>query len=179
MSQFLSWTIPLLFLVSFAGLTYAFIQALQAGVETYSRISTEQTSRQFADIFFFIPPRRILELTWATAMALFIVLFLFTGSFSSLAGAARGLFIGIAGALLVLALPKRVLIFIRARRLQRFNEQLVDALMTMSNALRSGSSILQAFEHIVKDGQNPIAQEFEVFLQQMRVAVDALPRRRP
>ena len=43
--------------------------------------------------------------------------------------------------------------------------------MTMSNALRAGASILQAFEHIVKEGLNPIAQEFALFLQQTRVGV--------
>ena len=170
-SQFLYWIIPVLYLVSVAGLTYALVQALQAGAETYSRLCADQTSREFADIFFFIPPRRLLEITWIAAGTLFIVLFLLTGNFWSLTGALRGLFIAGAGALLILALPKRILVFLKARRLQRFNEQLVDALMTMSNSLRSGASILQAFEHIVKDGQNPIAQEFSFFLQQTRVGV--------
>lgn len=171
MTQLLPWIIPFLYLVSFAGMAYAFIRALQAGAESYNRICAEQTSQQFADIFFFIPPRRILEIAWTAAFAIFIVLFFLTGNFSSLAAALRGLFIGGAGALLVLALPKRILVLLKARRLKRFNEQLVDALMTMSNALRSGASILQAFEHIVKDGQNPIAQEFSFFLQQTRVGV--------
>ena len=170
-SQFLYWIIPVLYLVSVAGLTYALVQALQAGAETYSRLCADQTSREFADIFFFIPPRRLLEITWIAAGTLFIVLFLLTGNFWSLAGTLRGLCIGGVGAIVILALPKRLLVFLKARRLQRFNEQLVDALMTMSNALRSGASILQAFEHIVKEGLNPIAQEFSFFLQQTRVGV--------
>ncbi len=170
-SHLLYWIVPLLFLVSVTGLTYALIQALKTGAENYSRFCTEQTSRQFADIFFFIPPRRLLEITWITALVMFIILFLLTGNFWSMTGALRGLFIAGAGALLILALPKRILIFLKARRLKRFNEQLVDALMTMSNALRAGASIMQAFEHIVKEGQNPISQEFSFFLQQTRVGV--------
>ena len=41
----------------------------------------------------------------------------------------------------------------------------------MSNALKAGFSITQAFESVVKDGENPIAQEFDVLLQQTRVGV--------
>ena len=41
----------------------------------------------------------------------------------------------------------------------------------MSNALKAGFSITQAFESVVKDGENPIAQEFDVFLQQTRIGV--------
>ena len=53
----------------------------------------------------------------------------------------------------------------------KFNEQLVDALGTMSNALRAGFSINQAFESVVESGEKPIAQEFTVFLQQLRVGM--------
>ena len=83
----------------------------------------------------------------------------------------RGLIIGGTTAVLMLALPRRILVMLKTKRLQRFNEQLVDALMSMSNALRAGASIMQAFEHIVKQGLNPIAQEFSLFLQQTRVGV--------
>ena len=42
--------------------------------------------------------------------------------------------------------------------------QLVDTLISMSNALKAGFSITQAFEQVVRDGQNPIAQEFDLLL---------------
>ncbi|MFN2352401.1 MAG: type II secretion system F family protein, partial [Kiritimatiellia bacterium] len=70
-----------------------------------------------------------------------------------------------------LTFPNRILQFLKSKRRRDFNEQLVDALMTMSNALRSGSSILQAFEQIAKQNRNPISQEFSLFLQQTRVGV--------
>lgn len=171
MNNFMLWLIPSLYLLCFTGLTYTFIQAVKAGAESYARVYTEQTSRQFADIFFFIPPRRILELAWTAAITLFVALFFLTGNFQSLAGMLRGLVIGGTAAALMLALPRRILIMLKTKRLQRFNEQLVDALMTMSNALRAGASISQAFEHIVKQGLNPISLEFSLFLQQTRVGV--------
>jgi tight adherence protein B len=49
--------------------------------------------------------------------------------------------------------------------------QLVDALSNMSNALRAGFSINQSFETVVQNGENPIAQEFEVMLQQLRLGM--------
>jgi tight adherence protein B len=59
----------------------------------------------------------------------------------------------------------------RQRRLLLFNVQLVDSLVSMSNALKAGFSIQQAVELVVREGQNPIAQEFGVFLHQTRVGM--------
>jgi tight adherence protein B len=55
--------------------------------------------------------------------------------------------------------------------LERFNGQLVNALSSMSNALKAGFSIQQAFESVVAERQNPIAQEYGMFLQQLRVGI--------
>jgi tight adherence protein B len=147
------------------------MQIIRAGAETYNKVHTEETSRQFADIFLFIPPRRISELAWSVSVIAFLFLFLVTSDFNSPAGAIRGLFLGGLAAALTLNLPRWYLAFIKSRRLEQFNEQLVDALMTMSNALRSGSSIIQAFEHIARQNQPPISQEFNLFLQETRLGV--------
>ena len=72
---------------------------------------------------------------------------------------------------MALALPRWYLGILKQRRLRLFNEQLVDALMTMSSALRAGSSITQTFEHIVRQNLPPISQEFDLFLQQTRIGV--------
>lgn len=163
--------IPLLYGVSFMLLIFALLRAIKAGAETYASVYTESTARQFAEMFFFIPPRRLLEISWVAAAAGFLIFFLLIGDFSSIAGLIRGIIAGgIAGAA-ALSLPRHVLSLLKRRRQRAFNEQLVDALMTMSNALRSGSSILQAFEHIVRQNRNPISIEFSLFLQQTRVGV--------
>jgi len=165
------WLIPTLYLVCFSGLTYAFMLALRAGADSYERVYSEQTARQFADIFFFIPPRRIRDLAWTAAIAFFLIFFFFAGNFETVAGFLRGLFIGVLAGLVALALPRWYLGILKQRRLRLFNEQLVDALMTMSSSLRAGSSITQAFEHIVRQNQPPISQEFNLFLQQTRIGV--------
>jgi len=165
------WLIPTLYLVCFSGLAYAFLLALRAGAESYERVYSEQTARQFADIFYFIPPRRIRDLAWTAAIAFFLIFFFFAGDFKNVAGFLRGLFIGTMAGLVALALPRWYLAILKQRRLRLFNEQLVDALMTMSSALRAGSSIMQTFEHIVRQNLLPISQEFDLFLQQTRIGV--------
>ena len=165
------WLIQGMYLVCFGGLAYAFLLALRAGVDSYERVYSEQTARQFADIFFFIPPRRIRDLAWTAAIAFFLILFLCTGDFETVAGFLRGLFIGALAGLMALGTPRWYLALLKQRRLRLFNEQLVDALMTMSSALRAGSSIMQTFEHIVRQNLLPISQEFDLFLQQTRIGV--------
>lgn len=165
------WLIPTLFAISLSGLAYVLMQAVSAGAEAYSGTYSEYTAREFEDIFLFIPPRRIAEAGWACAAASFAAAFLLTGSLTSLRGSVIGAICGLVAGALGLQAPRALLALLRRRRLRRFNGQLVDTLLSMSNALKAGFSITQAFETIVRDGENPIAQEFDVFLQQTRVGV--------
>ena len=70
-----------------------------------------------------------------------------------------------------------------ARRRATFDRQLPEALSTMSNALRAGFSISQAFDSVVELGEQPISEEFRILQQQLRIgmgfeeALDALSRR--
>lgn len=57
------------------------------------------------------------------------------------------------------------------RRRQKFNNQLPEALATMSNALRAGFSISQAFDSVVNQGENPMSEEFAILQQQLRIGM--------
>ena len=58
-----------------------------------------------------------------------------------------------------------------ARRRDRFNAQLPEALATMSNALRAGFSISQAFDSVVEQGESPMCEEFAILQQQLRIGM--------
>lgn len=58
-----------------------------------------------------------------------------------------------------------------ARRRAAFNAELPEALATMSNALRAGFSISQAFDSVVEQGIKPMAEEFAILQQQLRVGM--------
>lgn len=57
------------------------------------------------------------------------------------------------------------------RRRARFNAQLPEALATMSNALRAGFSLSQAFDAVVDLGEQPVSEEFRIFQQQIRIGM--------
>ena len=169
----LPWIIPLLTGLCFGALAAVVFRAFSIGAESYSGTYSEKTAREFEELFLFIPPRRIAEIGWAAAATATLLVFLLVGG---LAGSAGAILLRLAlSALLaggpMLLMPKLVLAWLRNRRRERFNAQLIDALSNMGNALRSGFSILQAFEHVVENGDNPIAQEFDTFLHQTRVGV--------
>ena len=58
-----------------------------------------------------------------------------------------------------------------SRRRAKFNLQLPEALATMSNALRAGFSISQAFDSVAELGEQPISEEFRILQQQLRIGM--------
>jgi len=157
--------------LAFAGFAWMFVSALREGTANYAHTMGEETSRQFADVFMFISPAKIARLGRLAALAAFFLFFIPLFSFTSIASTIAGIVLGLAAGAFVFTLPGRYVRALRVRRRIKFNEQLVDALGTMSNALRAGFSINQAFESVVDTGEKPIAQEFTVFLQQLRVGM--------
>lgn len=152
-------------------LSFILLRSFSEGAVTYSDHYSDTTSRQLEDLFLFIPPKRIAEASWACASIGFVV---FTGLLfnpDKPLMTLTGVVVGLVAAFGAFQLPGHLLTVLRNRRRRRFNEQLVEALSQISNALKAGFSISQAFEAVVQNGENPIAQEFEVFLQQQRVGV--------
>lgn len=163
--------IPLLFAVSFGGLAYSFAGAIRAGMQAYDEVYAVDTARQFEDLFLFIPSRRIVDMARIAALTMFALFFFLFGSFHSTQGLITGLVFGCIAAAGAVFSPRLLLRILKQRRVERFNRQLVDGLMGMSNALRAGFSILQAFEVVAKENSRPISEEFNLFLHQVRVGV--------
>jgi tight adherence protein B len=166
------WIVTLLYGASFLGLTYVLLSALYSGADEYSGAYSEDTARQFEDVFLFIPPKRLAELGWVIAAIVFLSIFFLAGGLRSMNGTIVGGILATIMGGISLRFPRLLLAILRARRLRKFNLQLVDTLVSMSNALKAGFSISQTFESVARDGENPIAQEFNVFLQQTRVGVN-------
>jgi tight adherence protein B len=64
------------------------------------------------------------------------------------------------GAVIGFFLPRMWLSQRRAGRLNAFNKQLPDTITLIANALRAGSSFLQAIEMVVRESQPPVTVEF-------------------
>ncbi|MBI4387129.1 MAG: type II secretion system F family protein [Elusimicrobia bacterium] len=75
------------------------------------------------------------------------------------------LLLSAAGAYVGTNLPRWLLNFIRARRGKRVEAQLMDAMILMSNALKSGLDIVQGFELVSRDLVPPISEEFGLVIK--------------
>ena len=69
------------------------------------------------------------------------------------------------------SLPRKVLNFMWQKRVERFDDQMLDALSFMANSLKSGLSLLQGFEMVVEELPNPVSQEFALVLSQQKLGV--------
>ena len=77
----------------------------------------------------------------------------------------------IVGALVGFFLPR---LWIRRRqnsRLKAFNDQLADTIMLIANALRAGSSFLQAVEMVVRETQAPMSTEFARVVREVNLGL--------
>ncbi|MDF3037148.1 MAG: flp pilus assembly protein TadB, partial [Paucimonas sp.] len=75
-------------------------------------------------------------------------------------------------AIAMLILPKQYIKMMRTRRAKRFEEQLPDALLMISGAMRAGASLNVAMESMVKEQKPPLSQEFELMLREQRLGLD-------
>ncbi|MBI4422787.1 MAG: type II secretion system F family protein [Elusimicrobia bacterium] len=70
-----------------------------------------------------------------------------------------------AGAYVGLNTPTWVLQFVRQRRGKRVEAQLMDAMILLSNSLKSGLDIVQGFELVARDLVPPISEEFGLVIK--------------
>ncbi|MCL2887866.1 MAG: type II secretion system F family protein [Elusimicrobia bacterium] len=88
------------------------------------------------------------------------------GGFSGLLAFAIISFFGVMAARSV---PGVFLRTLKRWRGERINSQLMDALILLSNSLKAGMDIVQAFEMVAKDMRPPIADEFSLVIKNYRL----------
>ncbi len=112
-----------------------------------------------------IQPAQFLMIQLGLALVLFTV-GLITGP-DVLTKLAMGALLGLIG----FWLPQRWLIDQERRRAQKFKDQFADAAALIGNSVRSGLSLPQALEVLVREMEDPMAYEVYQVLQQTRVGV--------
>jgi tight adherence protein B len=68
--------------------------------------------------------------------------------------------------------PRWMVRMLQRRRLDKFEQQLPDALLMITGALRAGASLPIALDAVATEAKAPIAQEFELLLRELRLGVD-------
>lgn len=99
-------------------------------------------------------------------LAVFMLLGLLIGiSIGGFSGVFFFILLVIAGAYIGIKMPKIVLEHLKKSRGVKINSQLMDALILLSNSLRSGMDIVQGFELVSHDLRPPIADEFGLVIK--------------
>ena len=82
-----------------------------------------------------------------------------------------GIIVGSAVTIAGWSIPKNVMRGLWEKRCNRFVDQMVDGLTIMSNGVKSGLSITQSMERVVTNLSGPIAQEFSLVLNKIRLGM--------
>ncbi|MCX6908494.1 MAG: type II secretion system F family protein [Verrucomicrobia bacterium] len=166
-----SYLVPLLYFLAAAGIVWALGEWMTEMSRTYREVYVEETGRHLDDMFLSLNPQQVVMLAQIIGVSFALVMFALIGSFEDtlhFAGsAAFSVMLGAVGFMI----PRWVIRRMRQKRLELFNEQLVEAMQTMSNSLRAGFSVLQALDMVVKENRRPISEEFGLFLHQHRLGV--------
>jgi len=152
-------------------LAWALAAAFAEGAQAQAQAYESAVGQTLEAMFLFVPARRIVELGWLCAGTAFLVAMLPFCRVEPFWALPAGL--AVAGSLAAGAffLPRVAVNRLRKRRRDRFDLQLLEALPMMSNALRAGFSVNQAFESVAEGTDPPMRQEIALFLQQLRVGV--------
>lgn len=135
------------------------VRALLARQRSELETSSKTT---LADMFIFIDPTKLFYYNVAALIVVPTLVWLFTANPVFVTGSAIG----------ALILPKYYIELLKKRRLKRFEEQLPDALLMVSGAMRAGASLNVALESMIKEQKPPLSQEFELMLREQRLGVD-------
>ncbi len=117
-------------------------------------------------------------------IGVFALLGLFMGlMFGGFSGVFIFLLIVFLGGVVSIRMPMAVLDALKKSRGKRVNKQLMDALIMLSNSLRSGMDIVQGFELVSRDMLPPISDEFGLVIKNYQLgtpfekALDGLSER--
>ena len=134
----------------------------QEFVAGYKDTFTESTDATMADMFMFVDATRLFYMN-LMAMVIFPALIWILTRDTITTVVVFALF-----ALLPGIIYKRM----RKKRMRKFEDQLPDALLMLSGAMRAGASLSIAMDSLVKEQPAPISQEFELFNREQRIGVD-------
>ncbi|MEG1788073.1 MAG: type II secretion system F family protein [Kiritimatiellia bacterium] len=153
------------------GLAWSLASSFADSARTYSDTYEDEMTQTLESMFLFIPAHRLMELGWMAAGTIFLLVMLPFCRFDKPLLLLSGLLLAALFSATAFCAPRMIVNLLRRRRREHFDLQLLDALPMMSNALRAGFSINQAFESVAEGTSAPMKQEVSLFLQQMRVGM--------
>ncbi len=155
-------------------------------VEFFSTLSAryrerfiQETSVEMDDVLLNMPPSKILDVSLALSAACAAAAVLAVGFLVENMTVMKGVVAALLAAVLAFPAPRLLLRHLRKQRLAKFNEQLEDALLSISGSLKAGFSINQALEVIANENRKPLSSEFSLLMHEIHLGVsldDALDK---
>ena len=135
----------------------------------YKEKFLEETAAEMEDVLLTLPPGKILDLSLAlSALAAFIAV-LAVGFYADNLSVVRLVIVALIAAVAAFPVPRMVLKYLRKERMNKFNLQLEDALLSISGSLKAGFSINQALETVAAQNRSPISFEFRLLMHEIRL----------
>jgi len=142
-------------------LAWIAIEYGMSGVERYRASFTERARFQVQEFFLFIDPRTLFAANIAAMCIGGLCTWLVTGS----------LVIALPVFFALAFMPRFLYARMRRQRLRKFDEQLPDALMMLSGAMRAGAGLSTALGQLVQEAPAPLGQEFSLLLREQRLGL--------
>jgi tight adherence protein B len=133
---------------------------LAKAYEQYQERYVVKSMNDLSDMFLFIDSRQMLVLDIASMCLMCIVSYILFNPILAVAATIFGFFV-----------PMMLVKYYRKQRIKKFNVQLVDALQAMANAFKAGLTFPQAIEHVAREAQPPLSQEFGLFVKEVKLGV--------
>jgi len=118
--------------------------------------------QSLADVFVFVNRQKAASATLLVMAALPVAAFALSGS----------VLFALASAPLAWLVPRRMLAWMRKRRVLTLERQLPDTLLMIAGGLRAGASFPIALESTVQEAAPPMSQELDLLLREIRLGID-------
>ncbi|UIF87025.1 type II secretion system F family protein [Cupriavidus sp. UYPR2.512] len=123
-----------------------------------------EVEASLADLFIFINMRQVAGISVVAVFALPLLTYLVS----------QNVFFAVLSIPVSLLLPRGLVKKMQRKRLMAVEDQMPDALLMMSSALRAGASFPMALESVVAESRPPISQEFDLLMREVRLGVDLM-----
>ena len=155
-------TVGLLMLLALSGIFYVVMGSTGSAIKHYDKGMQNAAQNTLAEMFIFVDENKLKRYSLLFVLIVFLVVLVLTQSF----------IFAIASSGLLFAAPNYFLTFLKKIRVSRFNKELPDALLSMSNMLRSGLNLSGALSLVVAESRGPLGQEFGLMMNELKMGID-------
>ncbi len=151
--------------------TFVVVNFLSETSAKYKERYIHETALQYDDVLISMPPGRVFDISLAfAALGIFLAIGLLC-LLTDQPTVTKCCFAGFLAACAAFPAPRLYLRYLKKKRFDQFNEQLEDALLSISSSLKAGFSIIQALGIIASENRHPISYEFTLLTQELRLGV--------